>query len=103
MHKTTAEKRFKVFQILTLAPTLENDANESAHTVCACLTFAIHAERVTSQCDMPSEPASANIVQVERFGKRLGKSRSHGSISISVHLNLSCECEDWPRIGHLIA
>ena len=49
---------------------------------------------------MSSEPAPLNIVQVERFSKRLDKALSS---SLHFHFNLSCECEDWPQIGYLSA
>ena len=46
----------------------------------------------------------ANIAQVERFSKRLEKSPSNDSISaFPLFFIMSCECEDRPRIGHLIA
>ena len=53
-----------------------------------------------------SKPIPANIVKVERFSKEPVNALTkldHMTLWLHFHLSLSYECEDWPRIGHLIA
>ena len=55
------------------------------------------------KCNIPSEPAPANILYKLKDLVNASAKLDHMTLYLELYLNLSCEYEDWPRIGHLIA
>ena len=87
-----------------------NSANESEHAVglslpCClpCLQFANSRRKGYLALNTCLQSQLPRILCKLKDSVNALTKLYHMTLSLHFHFNLSCECEDWPQIGHLIA
>ena len=83
-----------------------NGANESEHAVgisLPCLPFANSRGKGYLTLNTCLQSQLPRILCKLKDSVNALTKLYHMTLFLHFHFNLSCECEDWPQIGHLIA